>query len=97
MIIISKRAINDFSEGEANSTDALLKWYYDTKLADWGNFSDMKKTFNSVDAIGNDLYIFNIKGNYYRLIARIFFSVRTVYIVFIGTHKAYDQINVKDL
>ena len=64
---------------------------------DFANFNELKQTFNSVDAVENDLYIFNIKGNHYRLIARIHFRVRTVYIRFAGTHKEYDKIQLSDL
>jgi mRNA interferase HigB len=53
----------------------------------------MKKTFNSVDVVGNDRYVFNIKGNSYRLVAMIFFDIRTIYIRFIGTHSEYDKID----
>ncbi|ASS49371.1 MAG: addiction module toxin RelE [Candidatus Fluviicola riflensis] len=77
----------------ADSIDALNKWYAETKNADWGNFTEIKKTFNSVDAVGNDRYVFNIKGNKYRLVVLIFFDVRTMYIRFIGTHKEYDKID----
>jgi len=48
----------------------------------------MKELFNSVDAVGNDRFVFNIRGNTYRLVAMIF----TVYIRFIGLHKDYDKI-----
>ncbi len=53
---------------------------------------EVKQTFNSVDSMGNDRYVFDIKGNHYRLIALIIFNVRTVYILFIGTHKEYDKV-----
>jgi mRNA-degrading endonuclease HigB of HigAB toxin-antitoxin module len=43
--------------------------------------------------VGNDRYVFNIKGNKYRLVAMIFFNIRTVYIRFIGTHTEYDKID----
>lgn len=55
----------------------------------------MKKTFNSVDAVGNDRYVFNIKGNSYRIVAMIFFDIRTIYIRFVGTHKEYDKVDCK--
>jgi mRNA interferase HigB len=73
--------------------NALFKWYELAASADWKNFSEMKGTFNSVDAVGNDRYVFNIKGNNYRLVALILFKIRTVYILFIGTHSEYDKIN----
>lgn len=94
MVVISRRKINEFSSIHADATDALLKWYYDTKLVDWNNFNEMKQTFNSVDFVGEDRYVFNIKGNKYRLVAVVHFSIRTVYIKFIGTHKEYDRIDI---
>jgi mRNA interferase HigB len=97
MVVISKTIINEFIEEEPNSKTTLLDWYNITKKANWSKFADMKKSFNSADAVGNDLYVFNIGGNKYRLIARIFFSVRTVFITFIGTHKQYDKVNLDDL
>ena len=66
-------------------------------MADWANFNEVRKIFNSVDAVGNDLYVFNIKGNSHRLIVRIIFRVRTIYIKFIGTHKEYNKVNLDDL
>lgn len=95
MVIISRKAIIEYTEDEPQATDALLDWYNETKAADWSQFSEMKAPFNSVDAVGNDRYVFNIKGNHYRLIAIVHFKVRTLYIAFIGTHKEYDKIDAK--
>ena len=91
MVIISKTILNEFSKKHPDSETALLKWYNETKAADWNNFNDLKKTFNTTDAVANDRYIFDIKGNQYRLITLIIFRIRTVFILFIGTHKEYDK------
>ena len=56
------------------------------------NFNELRADFPSCDFVGNDRYVFNIKGNRYRLIAIIHFDIRTVYIRFLGTHAAYDKI-----
>jgi mRNA interferase HigB len=93
MVIISKAFIRDFALKHIDSDNALEDWYELTTNANWKNFNEMEKTFNSVDAVGNDRYVFNIKGNNYRLIALIIFKVRTVFILFIGTHNEYDKID----
>jgi mRNA interferase HigB len=93
MVIISKAIIREFSSRHVDSEGPLQSWCELTVDADWKNFNQMKNTFNSVDAVGNDRYVFNIKGNSYRLIALIVFKVRTVFILFIGTHQEYDRIN----
>lgn len=51
----------------------------------------VKQTFNSVDYVGNDRFVFNIKGNDYRLVAIILFAAKKVFIRWIGTHKEYDN------
>jgi mRNA interferase HigB len=93
MVIISKTTIREFTELHVDSEHSLYNWYETTTNADWKNFNELKLTFNSVDAVGNDRYVFNIKGNNYRLIAIIHFNVRTIYIVFIGTHQEYNKVN----
>jgi len=97
MVVISYRTIREFIETHPQTEDALNNWYIITQKSDWANFHEVKKMFNTVDAIGNGLYVFDIKGNHYRLIARIIFRVRTVYIKFIGTHKEYDKADLDQL
>ncbi len=93
MVIISKTILAEFGVKHADSVEALNKWYASTKQSDWNNLSDVKQSFNNVDYVGNDRYVFNIKGNKYRLVVMMFLSIRTVYIRFIGTHAEYDKID----
>lgn len=97
MVVISYGTIKTYAKKNKAVEDALNNWYVIMQKSDFANFSELKETFNSVDVVQNDLYIFNIKGNHYRLIARIHFRVRTVYIRFVGAHKEYDKIIFGDL
>ena len=92
MRIITKKRIAEFIEKHADAKIALEDWYSTTISADWTSFEDMKRFFRSVDAVGNKRYVFNIKGNSYRLIAIVRFDYKIVYIRFIGTHAEYDKI-----
>ena len=55
-------------------------------------FADIKQTFNTVDYVGNDRYVFDIKGNTYRIVAIVLFINKKVYMRFVGTHEEYDKI-----
>jgi mRNA interferase HigB len=93
MVVISYGKLRDFYEVHADAKDALNNWYRLTLQADWSNYHEIKTMFNSVDAVGNDRFVFDIRGNSYRIVALIFFDIRTVYIRFVGTHKEYDRID----
>jgi len=71
----------------------LNNWYNTAKAANWNKLADIKKVFNTVDYVGNDRYVFNIKGNDFRLVVMIFFDKRTCFVRFIGTHSEYDKID----
>lgn len=96
-MIISKAILRDFIDKHPDAGAAIEKWYEETTNADWRNFSGLKETFNSADGVGNNRYVFNIRGNYYRLIALILFKVRTVFILFVGTHAEYDRLNAAEV
>ena len=80
MVIISKTSLNKFGTKHPGVVLALNAWYSTVKGADWGSLADIRKDFNTVDYVSDNRYVFNLKGNHYRLAALIFFSVRTVYI-----------------
>lgn len=93
MVVISKTIIREFGLKHADANDALNDWFDTVSEVDWSNLADMKQTFNSVDYVGNERYVFNIKGNRYRLVTMIFLDIRTVFIRFIGTHADYNKID----
>lgn len=92
MRIIAKRALVEFYTRHSGAKTALEEWHKKTKTAEWLCFADVKKTFRSADSVGNGRFVFNIKGNNYRLVALILFSTGMVFIRFIGTHGDYDKI-----
>lgn len=97
MNIIKRGAINSFIERHPESQESLNRWYLSTSRSEWKNISEIKESFSGVDYVGNDLYVFDIKGNKFRLIVRIFFKMQLVYIRFIGTHAEYDRVDLAAL
>ena len=95
MRIVSHRKLKEFYEtkGYEDSRVALERWYNIAEKADWKNFSDIKANFAFTDYVGNQHYVFNIKGNHYRLVVVIKFVIGCIFIRFVGTHEEYDKID----
>lgn len=92
MRVIAKKALVVYYEEHRDAETALEEWYDKTVKAEWDNFAQVRKTFNSADFVGNKRIVFNIKGNQYRLVALVLYRIKMVYIRFIGTHDDYDRI-----
>ena len=92
MRIIAKSTLVHYYERNPQAKTALEEWYEKTKLAEWKNFADIRQTFATVSQVGRQHYVFNIKGNDFRLVVVIQFTPRVVYIRFVGTHAEYDRI-----
>lgn len=93
MRIFTEQKLKEFIEKYPDAKLPLQTWVKEVKNGNWTSFADIKKSFNSVDSVGNQRYVFNIKGNHYRLVVVIKFTIGFVYIRFVGTHKEYDKID----
>lgn len=93
MRIITKEPLKDYIERFPDTKTALQDWIRTVRHADWKTFQDIKKTFNSADCVGNQHYVFNIKGNHHRLVVVVKFTIKWGYIRFIGAHEEYDKID----
>lgn len=98
MRIIAKKTLTQYAESHPLAASGLEDWYEKTRFAEWSNLADIRNTFNSVDYVGNQRYVFNINGNTFRLVVLILMTSKSVYIRFVGTHAEYDKIkNIKDI
>lgn len=97
MRIFTEQAIKRFTEEHPDSLTAFQVWVSVVKASRWTCYADIKKDFNSVDAVGNQRYVFNIMGNHYRLVVVIKFTIGFVYVRFVGTHTEYDKIDCKTI
>ena len=95
MHIISKKKIEQFSKKYSNSRIPLLGWYKVIKNVDVQNHGELQSLFPSADLVGRKT-VFNIGGNKYRLIVRVNFFYKKVYILHILTHAEYNKDKWKE-
>lgn len=90
MRVISKRKLREFWQKNPIAEQSLLNWYQIAKKADWTNLVDVRKDFPHADLAGI-CTIFNVGGNNFRLITKIYYPNKVVLIRFVLTHAEYDK------
>lgn len=75
----------------------LLIWYNEFSKLDFQNFNELKQIYGSASIVNNNRVVFNIKGNDFRLVVSINFLQTACYVIWFGTHKEYDKINVETI
>lgn len=99
MRIVSHKKLKEFFEtpGREDSKVALERWYHITETAEWKGLADIRKDFPATDYVGNQHFVFNIRGNKYRLVVVVKFVMGYVFVRFVGTHEEYDRIKVDEI
>jgi len=69
-------------------------WYHEIKDHEFKNFNELKAVYKNASLVANNRIVFNIKGNDYRLVVKLNFYTKQIFIIWFGTHKEYDQIDV---
>lgn len=95
--IIAKRTLREFWEIHADTEQYLKTWYDVAKNSIWKSPNDVKQTFANASILKDSRVVFNIKGNSYRLVAKINYEREWIFIKFIGTHLEYDKIDANEI
>lgn len=92
--IIKRSTLITFYTKHHEAKKAIELWYSEIKEVECKNFNELKTVYKSASLIANNRVVFNIKGNDYRLVVKINFYTKIIYVIWLGTHKAYDLIDV---
>jgi mRNA interferase HigB len=70
-------------------------WLAIATRAEWQVPQDVKAAYPKLSILKAGRVVFNIKGNDFRLVARIQYQAGVVAIRFFGTHREYDKIDAE--
>ena len=90
MHVISRQAILKFARIHADALAPLMNWFRITKRAEWDSLTEVRHDFAHADLVGRRT-VFNIHGNNYRLIARVNYRTKRVFILHILDHATYSK------
>ena len=101
MRVIARKTLKAFVESRKGSKDqkavkaALDSWFHEAQSAVGKNPSEVLKCYGNASIVGSDRVVFNLKGNDYRLVVAMDYPRQILFIKWIGTHAAYNKIDVK--
>lgn len=101
MRVVSLRRLREFWLKHPDAERPLRVWYKLALAGDWSSLGDVRQTFPHADGVkarnGTTLTVFNVGGNKCRIITRIIYEYRRVYIRAVLTHAEYDRDRWKEL
>jgi mRNA interferase HigB len=95
MKILVKKTILYYIKKYPAAEMQLLIWFNEFSKFDFSNFNELKKIYGNASIVSNNRVVFNIKGNDFRLVISINFIQKASYVIWFGTHKEYDKIDVE--
>jgi mRNA interferase HigB len=97
MRVISRKRLTELATTHPDAKPGLAAWFHEAESADWANPAQVKAQYATASILKNGRAVFNIGGNKYRLIVKIHYAYRLVYVRFAGTHSEYDQIDAEKI
>ena len=99
MRIISRKTLRLFWERHeyADAEQPLKAWFKEASNGDWASPAAVKAALGSASIVAHNRVVFNIAGNKYRLVVKVNYPYRVMYVRFVGTHAQYNRINVEEV
>jgi mRNA interferase HigB len=88
--VISKSAWRQAVAANGSLKAAIGGWHKIASAASWRSMADVRKVYPTADFV--DPYtVFNIKGNAYRLVVKIEYRWKMIFVKHLLTHAEYDR------
>ena len=101
MRVIARKTLRRFIDTLTRHKDqravksALDSWFHEVLGSEWRSPADVLRAYANASSVGPERVVFNIKGNSYRLVVAINYEHQIVFVKWIGSHAAYDKIDVR--
>lgn len=97
MRIFVKKTILYYASRYPSASTPLMIWYNEFSKREFSNFNELKEVYGNASVVSNTRVVFNIKGNDFRLVVAVNFLQKAYYVIWFGTHKEYDKIDVSKI
>lgn len=91
MWIVGRDKLDEFAGAHADTRPWIENWVSDTEAARWRTPQDIKDRYASASFLADNVVIFNVKGNRFRLDVQVAYNTGVVVVRWIGTHANYTK------
>lgn len=91
MKLIGIGLLHNFCKKHADCRKWISCWIKDVGNSHWINTHDIKSRYPSASFLAENVIVFNVRGNNYRMEVQLSLKHRIVAIKWIGTHAEYSR------
>ncbi len=91
MNVLGLPVLEQYKLDHADIRPSADSWIAEVKEANWEKPLDLKQKYPKASILADNYVVFNLRGNYYRLLVKINYKNKIVLIKKVGTHKEYMQ------
>ncbi len=91
MQIAGRDKLDAFSGAHADAHSWIENWVADAEAALWRTPQDIRRNYASASFLADNIVIFNVKGNHYRVEVRVAYKTGLVVVRWVGTHAEYTK------
>ncbi|HEY6330865.1 MAG TPA: type II toxin-antitoxin system HigB family toxin [Blastocatellia bacterium] len=96
MNVIAQKTLRVFWETHPDAEGPLKAWYKTCRRSQWKTISEVRVVYPHADLVGR-CTVFNIGGNKYRLVVKIEYEFRAIFVKRIMTHSDYSRGGWQDV
>jgi mRNA interferase HigB len=94
-VVFQDALLSTLREPQFQTADGACKSLINQiREANWQNPADVKALYGSASLIGGKRWVFNIRGNHFRLVIDLDFKLNTAFYIGLYTHSEYDKLDI---
>ena len=91
MKILGMKVLSTLCDRHADCRDWIENWIDDVAASNWRTPQDIKDRYATASFLADNVVIFNVRGNNYRIETRVAYRMATVFVNWGGTHAEYTR------
>jgi len=91
MNVLNRQLLAAARKRHADAQPSLDAWLAEATEARWTRPLDIKRRYASASFLAENVVIFNVRGNRYRLAVKVNYPAQLVLVKWFGTHAEYNK------